>query len=315
VTDAPAVIPPFALVTGNPDHELAALVVLNSSKSVKLDRVGSESEASNSAVALLYRVARETALAPRFDDNDISRALELVKTWRTEKRDVRTVLDRNYPLNLRDIIDKPPLIFVRGTWREDRDSVGVAVVGTRKPSEFGLRDARDAAFRLAKAGVTVVSGLAIGIDTAAHTAALDGGGRTVAVMGTGIDRVYPPENGKLAQRIVTSGGALISQFFPDDPPAQWSFPMRNVVMSGLALATYVIEASETSGAKRQARAALEHGRTVFLPTALVRGHAWARKFAEEGIRGAKAVEVPSVDDVIERLKDVTYDEPMTARLG
>jgi DNA processing protein len=143
--------------------------------------------------------------------------------------------------------------------------------------------------------------MAAGIDTAAHTASLDEGGRTVAVIGTGIDRVFPPENRALRDRIIASGGAIISQFFPDQPPAQWSFPMRNIVMSGLALATLVIEASETSGAKKQARAALEHGRPVFLPKELVATHEWAQRMVTKGEHGVRAVQVESIDEVVDRL--------------
>jgi DNA processing protein len=301
-----------SLTCGNRDHELAALIVLISAKALPLERLAAQVEAAESAIEVMKRVMNESLLAPKFDINDVRRALEIVDGWRAQRRDVRAVFDCAYPMNLRDIFNKPPLVFVKGTWREDRDSVGVAVVGTRKPSDSGLAQARSAASRLARAGITVISGLAAGIDTEAHIAALDANGRTVAVIGTGIDRVYPRENGALAERIVASGGALISQFFPDHPPTQWSFPMRNVVMSGLALATFVIEANETSGAKMQARAALEHGRTVFLPTTLVRSHAWARKFVEEGLHGAKALEIASVDEVVERLAEVTCDVPATA---
>jgi len=304
--------PVSSLVVGNADHELAALVVLISVKALPLERLAAEVEASESAVTVKDRIAKESLLAPKFNAEDERRALETVAKWRARRRDVRAVFDPTYPLNLRDIFNKPPVVFIKGAWREDSDSFGVAVVGTRKPSAAGLAQAHDAASRLAKAGITVISGLAAGIDTAAHTATLDAGGRTVAVMGTGIDQVYPRANATLAERIVASGGALISQFFPDHPPARWSFPMRNVVMSGLSLATLVIEASETSGAKMQARAALEHGRTVFLPTSLVRNHEWARKFVEDGIRGAKALEIASIDEVIERFADVTYDVPATA---
>ena len=106
------------------------------------------------------------------------------------------------------------------------------------------------------------SGLAAGIDTAAHTAALDAHGRTIAVMGTGVDHVYPATNRALAARIVDSGCALVTQFFPQQTPRPWMFPARNVVMSGLSLATVVVEASEASGARLQARVALQHGRAV-----------------------------------------------------
>jgi DNA processing protein len=294
--------------------ELAALAVLIASKSLRIERLAAEVEALESAVVVLDRIQRESVLAPKFDDGDIRRALSEVDGWIAAGRDVRAVFDRSYPLNLRDVFNKPPLLFLKGMWMPHRDDLSVAVVGTRKATSDGLKRARETATRLAEAGVTVVSGLAAGIDTAAHIAALDAGGRTVAVMGTGIDRVYPRENAALADRIVAAGGALVSQFFPDHPPNPASFPLRNIVMSGLSLATFVIEASETSGAKMQARLALHHGRAVFLPTSLVQQHEWARKMVEIGIGGAHAVSVESVEEVIERFVGAPYEAPSFAAM-
>ena len=187
-----------------------------------------------------------------------------------EKRGDRvvTVLDDEYPLNLRRIYNRPPFLFARGRLLGE-DSYGVAVVGTRQASPEGADQAARLAAELAGHHVTVLSGLAIGIDTAAHRAALDAGGRTVAVMGTGIEQIYPKDNRSLAERILAEGGALVSQFWPDAPPTRWSFPMRNVVMSGMAIGTVVVEATSTSGAKMQARLALEHGKRVFLVESLV----------------------------------------------
>jgi DNA processing protein len=124
----------------------------------------------------------------------------------------------------------------------------------------------------------VISGLAAGIDTAAHTAALAERGRTVAVIGTGLARSYPPQNERL-QREIAERGAVVSQFWPDSPPSRRSFPMRNAVMSGIALATVVVEASHTSGSRLQARLALAQGRPVFLLEELVEHEAWAREYA------------------------------------
>ena len=299
-----------ALHRGNRDHELASLVVLLRSKALPLERLAAVVEQFGS-VYTLQRVARESQLAPKFDPEDIENALITVQKWREERRDVRTVFDPTYPRNLLNVFNKPPLLFISGNWREDRDGLSISVVGTRKPSPDGVKRAQQAARKFAKARITVISGLAAGIDTAVHTAALDAGGRTVAVMGTGIDRIYPPQNLALAEQIVTEGGALISQFFPDQPPMQWSFPMRNVVMSGLSLATLVIEASDTSGARQQARHALQHGRTVFLAASLVQSHAWARKMVEIGYDGAQALVAESVDEVVDRLTG-TCDAPAVA---
>jgi DNA processing protein len=156
----------------------------------------------------------------------------------------------------------------------------------------------------------VFSGLAKGIDAHAHIGALRGGGRTVAVMGTGILRRYPAENAKLADAIVEAGGALLSQFFPNQPPTRWTFPKRNVTMSGLSLATVVVEAGATSGAKMQAEAALTHGRSVFLPSSLVAAHSWARRMVSEGFKGTLATEIHSTDDLLHR-----FDPSSTAPLA
>lgn len=206
-----------------------------------------------------------------------------------------TVLDEDYPRNLRRIYNAPPFLFVRGQI-VDLDLRSVAVVGTRNASEEGVRRAGRMARLLVEQGVTVVSGLARGIDTAAHAAALEAGGRTIAVIGTGINRYYPAENRELADRI-TEHGALVSQFWPDGAPATYTFPRRNVTMSGIAQGTVVIEASSTSGAKMQARLALEHGKKVFLIKSLTDDQEWAKRYVAE--RGA--VQVDDVTDVVDAL--------------
>lgn len=199
---------------------------------------------------------------------------------RLERDGIRTVtvLDDDYPANLRDVYNRPPMLFVKGEVL-DQDECSVAVVGTRTPSHAGIKAARHLASELAGRGITVLSGLARGIDTAAHEAALETGGRTIAVLGTGIHRVYPPENASLAREIERRG-ALVSQFWPDAPPTRYSFPLRNIVMSGLAIGTVVVEAGPTSGAKLQARFALEHGKRLFLIQSLVSKQLWAQRFAQ-----------------------------------
>jgi DNA processing protein len=206
-----------------------------------------------------------------------------------------TVLDKGYPVNLRLVPNLPPFLFVRGDLQEE-DARSVAVVGTRAASEAGLRRATRMATLLVQRGVTVVSGLARGIDTAAHRSALESGGRTIAVLGTGITRCYPPENRELAEEI-TCHGALVSQFWPTRGPGRDTFPRRNVVTSGLSQGTVVIEASSTSGAKMQARLALEHGKKVFLVRSLVTDKPWARSFVQQ--RGA--IEVSDVEEVVRHL--------------
>lgn len=217
-----------------------------------------------------------------------------------------TVLDEDYPLNLRAIPNLPPFLFYRGHLRED-DAYSVAVVGTRESSAAGLRRARKMAGLLAERGVTVLSGLARGIDTAAHEATLEAGGRTIAVLGSGLLKIYPPENDDLAERIVKDG-AVVSQFFPETPPAAYNFPRRNVVTSGMGQGTVVIEASATSGARMQARLALEHGKKVFLIKSLVEEHAWAKTFARRG-----ALVVGDVEDVLRHLRSTDAIREGTAQ--
>jgi DNA processing protein len=145
----------------------------------------------------------------------------------------------------------------------------------------------------------VTSGLAAGIDTAAHTAALDANMRTVAVIGTGLDHAYPTQNAAL-QRTIAARGAVVSQFWPDAPPERRNFPMRNAVMSGLSLATVVVEALHRSGARIQARIALAHGRPVFLSRRLTDEQPWAREFAQRP--GTHVFDDPGeITDTVERL--------------
>jgi DNA processing protein len=186
-----------------------------------------------------------------------------------------TVLDDGYPDNLRAVHDRPPLLFFSGSL-EPADDRAVAVVGARRASPGGIAAARSLAEQLTKSGFTVVSGLAAGIDAAAHAGALTADGRTLAVLGTGLRRNYPPENAALQRRIAAEC-AVVSQFWPDSPPTRRSFPMRNAVISGLSLATVVVESSQTGGSRLQARLALEQGRPVFLWHRLLE-QPWGREF-------------------------------------
>ncbi|MFI9558956.1 DNA-processing protein DprA [Nonomuraea endophytica] len=162
-------------------------------------------------------------------ESAIAEALTSLERWTATGAGVHAFFDADYPSQLRSIHQMPPILFTKGTLAEDTRAI--AVVGTRQASEQGLRTASAMARDLALAGVTVVSGLAKGIDAAAHRAALEAGGRTVAVIGTGIDQSYPAENRAL-QRQISRDGLLLSQFWPDAPPSRRNFPMRNAVMSG-----------------------------------------------------------------------------------
>jgi DNA processing protein len=224
-------------------------------------------------------------------------AASAIAGWTSHGIRVLTVLDPDYPENLRAVHDRPPLLFVRGDL-QPWDERAVAVIGSRRASSAGLEQAKAMTETLVEAGYTVVSGLATGIDTAAHTTALDTGGRTIAVIGTGLDRCYPPQNAPL-QRRVASEGAVVSQFWPDERPSRQTFPRRNAVMSGLSLATLIVEAGQTTGARIQARQALGHGRPVLIEGSLLE-HDWARRLVERS--GTHVVGSP--DDlvaVIERI--------------
>jgi DNA processing protein len=208
--------------------------------------------------------------------------------------DLVTVVDDRYPANLRMIHDHPPFLFVRGTL--DGAETSIALVGTRNPSPQGQETVRRLAQQLVEEDITVVSGLAAGIDTAAHESALEAGGRTLAVLGTGILRTYPASNRDLAARIPQSG-AVLSQFWPDMAPTRWSFPVRNIVTSGLSLGTVVVEAGPTSGARQQAEHALRHGKRLFLMRGLVEDQAWAQSMLEE----PGAVAIDGLDEVLEAI--------------
>lgn len=297
------------LTGGQRAHEIAAVTALMRSGALPVDKLASIVDHLGSAVELLAMLD-EGRLPPFLAGQlglggvappDVERALADAEAWLASGLDVRTVLDPAYPPLLQSIFNRPPMLFVAGNWDQRRDYSAVAVVGTRRATDAGLRRARVVVKELAAAGTTILSGLALGIDTAAHETALACGARTVAVLGTGLRRLYPPANGGLAQRILAAGGALLSQFFPDQPPTRWTFPKRNVVMSGLAVATIVVEAGETSGAKMQARFALEHGRSVFLLSSLVAEHDWARRYIQEGVESNHAVEVSSSRDILDRL--------------
>ena len=203
--------------------------------------------------------------------------------------------DDAYPPRLKEFTDKPPVLFVRGELTPD-DERSIAVVGTRRATPYGREMAQRLASDLARAGVTVVSGLARGIDGIAHRAALDADQRTIAVMGHGIDKVYPPEHSGLAGEIAENG-ALVTEFALGTRPNAGNFPRRNRIMAGMTLGTLVIEAPEESGALFTARFALEENREVFaLPgNVLSPSSRGANKLIQDG--AAKLV--MSCEDILE----------------
>ncbi|NPV86372.1 MAG: DNA-protecting protein DprA [Anaerolineae bacterium] len=169
--------------------------------------------------------------------------------------------DAEYPRRLREIAYPPPVLYVRGEI-DPRDDWAVAVVGTRNASSYGRQVAAEVGKHLARNGITVVSGLARGIDRIAHESALDAGGRSLAVLGSGVDRIYPPEHRFLANQMIQTG-ALISDYPPGTPPESINFPPRNRIISGLSVAVVIVEAGKESGALITAEFAAEQGREVF----------------------------------------------------
>ena len=201
-----------------------------------------------------------------------------------------------YPRLLAEISDPPACIWIRGN-RTLLSQLTVAVIGARAASQEGLIAASEIAMDLARAGVVVVSGLARGIDSAAHQGALDGGGATIAVLGTGLDVVYPAENAALSDRIATCG-LLVTEFAPGSHPEDWHFPRRNRIISGLSKAVVVVEAREKSGSLITARLAADQGRDVMaVPGTIVGGR---NRGANALLRdGAKLVE--SAVDILQEL--------------
>ena len=169
--------------------------------------------------------------------------------------------DDSYPARLREIDQPPPVLYLRGEYLPD-DVFAVAIVGTRRVTPYGRQVTEEIASFLAANGITVVSGLARGVDAVAHTAALKAGGRTIGVLGSGVDRIYPPEHRALAEQMMERG-AVVSDYAPGTPPDASNFPPRNRIISGLSLAVVVIEAGETSGALITAEFAAEQGREIF----------------------------------------------------
>jgi DNA processing protein len=286
------------------DRETAALMALLRRPGTRWTDTADEVESTGSAVAVLDRAEAVPRQSSLFPDNpigdgspDLAALRQELDSWRRAGIGIVTVLDAAYPEQLRTVHQRPPFLTYRGRLDAD-DAGGVAIVGTRQASEEGRRRARSLAEELASSGVPIISGLAAGIDTAALQGALAAGGRAVAVIGTGVRRSYPAENAALQARIGEEG-VVLSQFWPDAPPTKHSFPMRNAVMSGYAAATVVIEAGWKSGARMQARLALEHGRPIFLLDSLLE-HDWAREYA----RRPGAFVVSDVDDVVEDLREV-----------
>jgi len=216
-----------------------------------------EAPAADLVAAGLHTRLVETILQVRASNS-------LARTWESIQKDQINVLtweDKGYPRRLSEIDQPPPVLYVRGQI-DEIDAWAIAIVGTRRVTAYGRQVADELATALAGSGAAIVSGLARGVDIIAHQAALKSNGRTLAILGSGVDQIYPPEHARAAQQIIESG-ALISDYPPGTPPEASNFPPRNRIISGLSQAVIVVEASEKSGALITAAFAAEQGRQVF----------------------------------------------------
>lgn len=286
-------------------RERAAVLALMARRKVQWNRLAGSIEEAGSALALLDELEETNdpgLFAVESANVTLDQLEERVISYEREGIRLITVLDVAYPMNLRMVHDRPPALFVRGELRP-ADERSVAVVGSRKASPAGLEKASEIARDLVARDYVVVSGLAAGIDTAAHRATLEAGGRTVAVIGTGLRRAFPKQNAGLQERLGRES-AVVSQFWPGQEPRRWTFPQRNAVMSGFARATVVVEAGQKSGARMQARLAIEHGRPAFLLRSLLE-HQWASTYAEQ--RPSTYV-VDSGEEVVSHLERLYSDD-------
>lgn len=292
------------MTTATEEH--VALVALLRSLG-KGERWASVTEAvleSGSALAVWESKASDALLPDPSLAAVYDQAATDVKEWANPGYQMVAILDPDYPTRLREIHQAPPFLFAVGTLLPDDPAI--AVVGSRKASPRGLDIAASVATRLAQEKVTVLSGLAAGIDAAAHTAALAAGGRTVAIIGTGITKQYPASNRALQQEI-EKRGLVLSQFWPEAPPQQHNFLMRNAVMSGYGRATMVVEAGEKSGARAQARMAVEHGRPVILTDQVVAANEWAKSLiGRPGVHVATGIDeaMDHIHGVLDRENEV-----------
>jgi len=250
--------------------------------------------APTDALRAIPGITRKIALNIKgFNDwQKVDKELELADK---AKISIITASNSLYPKSLLNIYDFPPFLYVKGTLRED--DINVAVVGSRIATTYGKFSTQRLCQKLALRGITIVSGMARGIDSAAHTGALTGKGRTIAVLGCGIDIVYPLENKKLLEKI-SENGAVITEFPFSTPPSGPNFPARNRIISGMSLGVVVVEAGDKSGSLITARLALEQGREVFAVPGSIDspGSRGTHKLIREG---AKLIE--SVHDILEEI--------------
>lgn len=270
-------------------------------------------DATTKQLVAVEGIERKTALCivNYFRDSGPALAKREIDTQlsRLNKVDGRVVTfwDAEYPSTLKKIYDPPPFLFVRGHF-VDTDADSIAIVGTRNPSPYGTQMAERFSSELAQLGISIISGLARGIDTIAHGCALKAGGRTVAIIGSGIDVIYPPENKPLFEKIINHG-CVASEFSMGAKPDAGNFPRRNRIISGMALATLIVETGIDGGAMITATTALDQNREIFaIPSAI---NDKRRSGTNLLIKESKAILVESVDDILTelgpRLKRVLKD--------
>ncbi len=226
-----------------------------------------------------------------FKKEDLNKELDLIKRLNLQ---IVTLDDKNYPANLKNIPDPPIVLYIKGEIKKE-DNNSIAIVGSRRASFYGLSSTENFARELSERGFTIISGMARGIDTQAHKGALKQNGRTLAVMGSGFNYIYPPENKELSEEI-SQNGAVISEFPINTKPLKQNFPQRNRVISGLSLGVLVVEAARNSGALITADFALEQGREVFALPGKVDSQ---NSYGTNGLIKQGAKLVSCVEDIVE----------------
>ncbi len=297
-------------------RERAAVLAVTIAMGRDAHRASAMIEATGSAIGLLRGRLNgldrwELPLAERLrgavGPADIERQEALIASLQGSGFRVVTVLDEDYPTNLRTVYNLPSVLFMSGMLMRGRRAA--AIVGTRHASGRALRCADGFAAAVAARGIGVVSGLGLGIDARVHRAALAAGGVTIAVMGTGIDRVYLPQSHDLAEEIAASG-ALVSQFWPGTLPSRHTFALRNAVLSGLSTAVVVVEGRPGSLASMLAGGAMEQAKPVFFVDGLAAEEGWARRCLEQGM-GRVLRSADELVETVDCLTDTTNEATLT----
>jgi len=300
-------------------NDLYSILLLTSIPGLGPHRIRSLVGHFGSSQAVLNAGINELSQVENIDDrithnikNKADRAFADNQLSLIEKHKIKVITywDKEYPAILKKIYDPPILLYIKGSFWEENDN-GIGVVGTRTASQYGKWVAERFGGDLARVGVTVISGMARGIDTYAHRGAIKGGGKTVAVLGCGVDIVYPPENQKLYEQIAENG-AVISEFPIGTGPVGAYFPRRNRIISGLSLGTVVVEAGKKSGALITAYIALDQGREVFAVPGSIRNFRsrGTHKLIKEG---AKLVE--NVEDILDEIPELKVERKKKEKQG